>query len=352
MVEGAPRVAANFFFMNISTIDRFTGSLLGGAIGDALGGAIEFMRLPEIHRQFGPDGLTDYAPAYGRLGAITDDTQMTLFTAEGLIQAHDGGQERGLGETTAAVHVAYLRWLATQGHRSSHPLFDPHPTQGLATLPEMNRNRAPGTTCLRALEGPVAGTVQPPLNDSKGCGGIMRIAPVGLCFPQPFELGCKIAALTHGHPAGYLAAGTLTVIISQISAGASISEGLLNASAELAKWPRHEGTMEALWSAHQLAEQGDPSPEKVEQLGEGWIAEEALAIGVYCALMAKDFAHGVLLAVNHSGDSDSTGSLTGNILGALWGREALPERWLAGLELRSQIEDLAVELHSRYATPV
>ena len=110
--------------------------------------------------------------------------------------------------------------------------------------------------------------------------------------------------------------------------------------------------MEALWSAHQLAGQGDPSPEKVEQLGEGWIAEEALAIGVYCALMAKDFAHGVLLAVNHSGDSDSTGSLTGNILGALWGREALPERWLAGLELRSQIEDLAVELHSRYATPV
>ncbi|MHB8997259.1 MAG: ADP-ribosylglycohydrolase family protein [Armatimonadota bacterium] len=338
--------------MNISTIDRFTGCLLGGAIGDALGGAVEFMHLSQIRRTFGPDGLTDYAPAYGRFGAITDDTQMTLFTAEGLIQAHDRGQERGLGDPTAMVHVAYLRWLATQGHRSSHPLFDPHPTRGFATLPEMNRDRAPGTTCLRALEGPVAGVMEPPLNDSKGCGGVMRIAPVGLCFAEPFETACKIAALTHGHPAGYLAAGTLAMIISQIDAGASIFEGLLSASAELAKWPRHEGTMEALWSAHQLAEQGDPSPEKVEQLGEGWIAEEALAIGVYCALVASDFEHGVLLAVNHSGDSDSTGSITGNILGALWGRQTLPERWLAGLELRPEIEDLAVELHSRYGTSV
>jgi ADP-ribosylglycohydrolase len=64
-----------------------------------------------------------------------------------------------------------------------------------------------------------------------------------------------------------------------------------------------------------LAEVADATPEIVEQLGGGWVAEEALATALFCALKATNFAEGVLLAVNHSGDSDSTGSLTGNLLG-------------------------------------
>lgn len=65
------------------SIDQVRGSLLGGAVGDALGAAVEFQSLAEIRSRFGPAGILDYAPAFGRLGAITDDTQMTLFTAEG-----------------------------------------------------------------------------------------------------------------------------------------------------------------------------------------------------------------------------------------------------------------------------
>src|SRR5690606_6418819 len=65
---------------------RFLGCLLGGAVGDALGAPVEFMKRAEILRRFGPKGITQYAPAYGGLGRITDDTQMTLFTAEGLIR--------------------------------------------------------------------------------------------------------------------------------------------------------------------------------------------------------------------------------------------------------------------------
>jgi ADP-ribosylglycohydrolase len=80
-------------------------------------------------------------------------------------------------------------------------------------------------------------------------------------------------------------------------------------------------------------------------MGGGWVGEEALAISLYCALVAgDDFTHGLLLAVNHSGDSDSTGSITGNILGLRLGRQAIPERWLAELELRDVIETVAIDL--------
>uniref|UniRef100_A0A6S6M922 ADP-ribosylglycohydrolase n=1 Tax=Citrifermentans bremense TaxID=60035 RepID=A0A6S6M922_9BACT len=110
----------------------------------------------------------------------------------------------------------------------------------------------------------------------------------------------------------------------------------------------HAGeTLEAIRKATQLA--SDPNisacPETVEKLGGGWVGEEALAISIYCSLVAKeDFARGVLLAVNHSGDSDSTGAITGNILGALLGSQQLPLKWLNQLELRDVIERVATDL--------
>ena len=80
-------------------------------------------------------------------------------------------------------------------------------------------------------------------------------------------------------------------------------------------------------------------------MGEGWVGEEALAIGLYCALDAgNDFVRGVRLAVNHGGDSDSTGSITGNILGALLGEKAIPSAWLARLEVCEVIRKVGEEL--------
>jgi ADP-ribosylglycohydrolase len=87
------------------------------------------------------------------------------------------------------------------------------------------------------------------------------------------------------------------------------------------------------------------SPETIGRIGGGWVGEEALAIALYCALSAQgDFARGVLLAVNHSGDSDSTGAITGNLLGLMLGNNAIPARWLGVLELREDIEALANDL--------
>ena len=94
------------------------GCLLGGAIGDALGAPVEFMPLEQIREQFGAEGITDFHPAYGKLGAITDDTQMTLFTAVGLLRAVVRSRERGIGGAEIAlVHDAYRRWLKTQSSR-------------------------------------------------------------------------------------------------------------------------------------------------------------------------------------------------------------------------------------------
>lgn len=71
----------------MNQLDRIRGCLLAGAAGDALGAAVEFMDWPSIRQKFGERGIRDFAPAFGKLGAVTDDTQMMLFTAEGLLRA-------------------------------------------------------------------------------------------------------------------------------------------------------------------------------------------------------------------------------------------------------------------------
>lgn len=329
--------------------ERIRGCILGGAIGDALGAPVEFDGIDEIRRRFGPAGVTDYAEAFGRKGAITDDTQMTLFTVHGLIEASDRYRGKGIVSVPGMLDRAYAAWLATQGEQSSRW---PGTEVGRVTLlpgmePDavaaLNQTRAPGNTCLSALRAERMGTVEEPLNDSKGCGGVMRVAPVGLgAARETFDLACDIAAITHGHPSGYLAAGALAELIAGISGYQMPLERALDGVQRILRrrW-RHEEVLEALVAARALAaSDATPGPEAIATLGAGWVAEEALAIAVYCALVADDFAHGVLLAVNHSGDSDSTGAITGNILGVLLGYTALPSPWLEGLELRDTIERL------------
>jgi ADP-ribosyl-[dinitrogen reductase] hydrolase len=98
--------------------------------------------------------------------------------------------------------------------------------------------------------------------------------------------------------------------------------------------------------ARALASRGRPGPNKLEMLGRGWVAEEALAIAVCCSLTATDFADGVILAANHSGDSDSTAAITGNVLGVLFGEGAIPTAWLNNLERGHEIAQLADDLYA------
>ncbi len=329
-----------------SLVDRFRGCLLGGAVGDALGAPVEFLSLDEIRRRYGDAGITDFDTAYGRRGAITDDTQMTLFTAEGLIRAEQRFRDRGICDVPAVIERAYLRWLSTQGEYVDRDRFDPgHGPDGwLVTLPELHSRRAPGNTCLSALRAPQSDG-GPKQNESKGCGAVMRMAPVGLVANEPFDLGCRAGWITHGHPSGYLAAGYLAQLIRGIVDGFALDAALDEADARLGTYPDHTECLEAVRHARELARVGVGEASHVAELGEGWVAEEALAIAIYCTLVAENFSDAVVLAVNHSGDSDSAGAITGNILGTAHGVEAIPERWLDELELRDEIDRLARDLY-------
>lgn len=318
------------------------GCILAGAVGDALGAAVEFDSIGSIRERFGDRGLTDYASVYGRRGAITDDTQMTLFTLEGLHLAAGSATTAPVDE----IEAAYLRWSTTQGGPGTDVAGE------LVHQAALHSSRAPGNTCLSALRNAAAGaprgTTDNRINNSKGCGAVMRAAPVAFWSEDPtevFRLAVASGALTHGHPSGYLPAGVLAVIVQQIVHGRDLDAAVRLARTELLSWDDRTETITALDAAARLALE-DPlaSPERIARtLGAGWVGEQALAIGLYAAMVSESVEDGLLLAVNHSGDSDSTGAICGNILGALHGREGVPTAWLEELELRELMESWAAD---------
>jgi ADP-ribosyl-[dinitrogen reductase] hydrolase len=338
------------------SFEKYTGSLLGGAVGDALGWPVEFHDIDEIMETYGCCGIVDFVDAYGGKGAVTDDTQMTLFTAEGLLSAlEDAAGDGSPTDYGAALCRAYLRWLRSQDE------YGPEPGEtGLLMLPELHVRRAPGTTCLSALKEICAGVAKTPVNESKGCGGVMRVAPVGLfcaslhrgkagsvIAAEAFDLGCTAAAITHGHPSGYLSAGTFAALIALIANGAPLDAAVRESLTVLEGQSGSRECVMALRRALALVDTGGAAAgaETIEAIGGGWVGEEALAISIYCAIKADgDFARGVRLAVNHSGDSDSTGSITGNILGALLGEGAIPKAWVEAVELRETVRAVATSL--------
>ncbi len=320
---------------------RARGCLLGGAIGDALGAPVEFLPLAQIRARYGPEGIRAFDRAYGVVGAITDDTQMTLFTAEGIVRAWVRGGLRGVCHGPTVVSYAYQRWLVTQGEECDP--FVSRDGEGcdgwLIKEKGLHARRAPGTTCLAALR--VARHGCPAKNDSKGCGAVMRSAPWGF-FHTPWEMAWDCAALTHGHVEAKASSAIFAQAVHNLALGGDLREALLGACAM-----DPDGTLSAmlLERAVELAAGDMPPEDAIRSLGEGWVGEEALAIGAFCALRAEgDFEGGVRLAVNHDGDSDSTGSICGNLLGTLLGVDALPGRWLEQLELRDVIDRIARDL--------
>ncbi|MEV6906335.1 ADP-ribosylglycohydrolase family protein [Amycolatopsis sp. NPDC051071] len=350
-----------------ATFSRLRGSLYAGAIGDALGAKTEFDSIDRIREIAGPAGITGFIPAYGGIGRITDDTQMTLFTLEGLVRAHAGARGEqgtfatGRGEqgtfanvlpVEQSLQMAYQRWLHTQGvswERARGPENTSlEPDGWLITNRELFSRRAPGLTCFSELEAygktGVRAGIDKPVNNSKGCGGVMRAAPVALWsddLAEVFRLGAESAALTHGHPSGYLSSGTFAVIVHELLRGKPLLATIGTARAELEKYPGHEEQSVALDQALALAGQGAPTPEKLETLGQGNVGETALSMSVYVALATTDPNSALLASVNHSGDSDSTGSICGNLVGAMYGEEELQTDWLSKLELSEVIGQLA-----------
>ncbi|MDO5138672.1 MAG: TIGR02452 family protein [Oscillospiraceae bacterium] len=348
-------------------LDKIRGCLVGGAAGDALGYAIEFINEKEIFSEYGKSGITEYdLDSLTGKAIISDDTQMTLFTANGLLVGDTRGCMRGIqGWPRGYVAMAYKDWLRTQEMPfekgktlSRRPMKDS--VSWLLDVPELYKRRAPGGTCLSALKyGKPTGDdfILEPINNSKGCGGVMRVAPLALDY-KDWDMetldreGAEIAAITHGHSLGYMPAAVLVHIINRIifhKESMSLKDIVIEAKASaesIFKGDKHLRELTDLIDlAVELSDNNMRDLDNIHRLGEGWVAEETLAISIYCALRYQDdFSAGIIAAVNHKGDSDSTGAVTGNILGALLGYDAIDDKWKKDLELHDVIIEMADDL--------
>lgn len=350
--------------------DCIRGSLMAGAAGDALGYPVEFMSRNAILARYGDKGITEFKLDSDGKALVSDDTQMTLFTANGMLMGLTRGYMRGIGgDPKDYVDGAYIDWYYTQTVNKVSERDDFHYTW-LRDLPELAHRRAPGITCLNACESLLAH--RDVENNSKGCGGIMRVAPMGL-FDASFkesggsgfyqknvylaEAGAHIARVTHLHPLGYLPAALMTLLLSRIvpltpdevkeSIIDIINDGLdvmMNMYGN--DYAKYKEYLRALTlKAVNLAHSNISDIQAIMQLGEGWTAEEAWAISLYCVIRHIDnMKEAIIAAVNHDGDSDSTGSITGNIMGAIYGYEAIKRERLF-CPYGKKFED-TIELHN------
>lgn len=347
-------------------LDRIRGSLMAGAAGDALGYPVEFLDRKTILARFGDRGIAKFLLDRDGRALVSDDTQMTLFTANGILVGATRGHVLYIKNF---VGGAYVDWYYTQTGvaecRSKHTW--------LRDLPRLAHRRAPGITCLSSCENMMLGKAVD--NNSKGCGGIMRVAPMALfmagCWSrgesvcderQMDEAGAEIAAVTHKHPLAFLPSAMLTHLIYRLIR-MDYAEAKTNIAAIALE------TVDALYNIYgsqyetdkhclanltrmavELAANQKSDTDNIRQLGEGWVAEETWAIALYSAVRHVDSVEdAIIAAVNHDGDSDSTGSVCGNIMGAIHGYEAIMRQRLfcpegKALEPTLELSDLILAI--------
>lgn len=330
--------------------DCVRGSLMAGAAGDALGYPVKYLSRKSIISRYGNNGIPEFILDCNDKALVSDTTQMTLFTANGMLMGFTRGQMRGIGgQPENYVDGGYIDWYYTQTDNKEPMLgeTDFHYTW-LRDLPEMAHRRDPDNTCFTACESLVHH--KRPKNNSKGCGGVMRVAPMGL-FDASFdaknkrgiysikllaEAGVKIAKTTHLNPLGYLPAAMLTVLISKIvpltpnEVKESISVIVNDCIDVMEKVEGREHIEEKEYlksltlHAMELVQSDKSDYEAISELGQGWTGDEAWAISLYCSVRHIDsIRDAIIAAVNHDGASNYTGSITGNIMGAIYGYEAI-----------------------------
>lgn len=338
--------------------DKCRGSLLGGAIGDALGYAVEFFSWHTIKNRYGESGITEYDLDKNGVAEFSDDTQMSLFTAEGLLSAISKGNAdiRNIG---SSIRTAYEHWYATQT-RIPFALSN----SWLTNVSPLWSERAPGMTCLSALRQISYGDGSPVSNDSKGCGGVMRVAPIGIfaaAHPTVLDLenagnlAGYAAEITHKHPLSTYSSMALAMMVTECLTYDYIDrdrfryiivdrvfkslENRFHKDNDLAD------LFNLLLKAMATSKLNRSDEECIRELGQGWVAEETLAIAVFSVMRhIDDFEKCIVCSVNHSGDSDSTGAVAGNLIGAILGYDAIPEKFKIDLELHDLLVSVADDL--------
>ncbi len=339
------------------SLDRVLGCLLGGALGDALGYPVEFLDAAEIARRYGTEPPKSLAYAGVAPAQISDDTQMVLFSIEGILRARAARVRPDEAGWAHFLLGAYQRWYSTQTMRAQSTPLQATSMGPLVSDPRLHARRAPGNTCLAALaQSFVASTLaspDSPVNFSKGCGALMRSAPFGLAAltrSEAFQQAKVAGALTHGHPSGYLSAAYFASVIFDTARGVDLDVAMSHADVLLDRESEHDEVAFAVDRARRLATDSPQASMDWASLGQGWVGDEALGIALFCALRSARIGGGFIPmlwdAVVHDGDSDSTGALVGSLLGARTGTADLPAAWLDELEARDLIEQLSRELHA------
>ena len=303
-------------------IDQLAGCLLGGALGDALGYPVEFEKVSQMSQDHDFDKIVDKL-------IVSDDTQMTLFTANALLLD---------GNLRINTWNCYQDWLETQFKQGKSELSH-RPISWLMEYPEMYASREPGRTCLMTLMRGIPGDLNEPINQSKGCGALMRVAPLAFIDREdPYSVAIENSALTHGHQMSHIASAVLVGLLRYISEGETLCDSVSLMRQDIKRI--FMGSLEVkvfddlLQQAIFASEKDFDDMEIISRLGEGWVAEETLAIALYCSLKySNDLKKALRVAVLHDGDSDSTGSVTGQILGTLLGAKKLPQEEIKRLDL-------------------
>ena len=320
---------------------KITGCLIGGAVGGALGYSIKANSPNQTVDKSGKKETASYYSANSSGKAlISYETQMTLFTAEGLLKPE--------GEKLTNVFESYQNWYKTQNISYSGDDFDSE----LMAYSELYEKRDPSKTCLSALSTGLMGKVQSPINSSKGCGAVTRVSPIAFLEKtdsvQRDKLAMQAAAITHGHPLGYLSSALLVHILNKCIFGdmKDLSKIIQNSVDEFSKAfssaPFIDELKNIVAEAIKCSNNTSGDIQNIAKLGEGRSAEEVLAISVYCALRYKnDFSKGIISAVKHTGNITGTGEITGQILGAYLGESKINNEWKTNLELFDLIQETA-----------
>ena len=303
------------------TIDKkhFRGTFLGGAAADAQA----------------------YNSKSDGIDLISDNTQMASFTVDGLIWALDKAKNKGVYAYTPCLFYAYQKWYYTQTGSLADKSYNFILKGEILNWEEFYARRGEGTTSLKALEGSLHnmyGTLKNRINNSKGCGGVMRVAPVGMCFcydeKAAFKIGCESAALTHGHIGGIAPAGYVSAVVSLILQGNEIRDAVEKALRIMESLPGHQDSSSHIKKAVQLAERDMGAAAATRLLGEGFTGEELVALAVYCILKYNgDFRDTIEYTAKHDGNNLSLSTVCGNILGAYHGVAEIPYEWIKNLEL-------------------
>lgn len=329
--------------------DRIRGAMIGCAAGDALGYPVEALSEAAIVERYGLRGITDYDLDENGTARITADTQLMLLSANGILFAHTRGALRGIMAPVYQYFDAfYMDWYRLQTEKQPRRAR----CGWINAYPALSAKRAPSPTSMRVFSSDKFGSMDEPVNDSKGSGCLLRTVPIGLSYSDDpayiLDLAANTAALTHGNEVAWMASRALALIISLIiHQELSITEAVNKTLKALDKSFPDSRTVvyelsRTIRSAMSLATSASSDLDAIHALGKGWVADEALAIGLLCALRHEnDIAGAMTFAANHGGDSNTTAAIAGTLVGARIGFNAIPDRFVDRLELVDVILELA-----------